>query len=300
MGPPSKPAEKIKEDGVDPMDVLGGTGVDLREEEQYSFQLYNTSFSQPSGSQSGTVSSGHSFSQYPPGDEASFFGAGPANAAAERANTKSQDEYLAKAADKAWRDAARNLAVSRQREINDPFLMVPLLQRNLAKVVRDNGIDMKMDSKGHMGQFIVPGTFANEEVRATTAMGLNSNSAYMVTSGPFLPPDTMLADHLALLSIATKYRLRGMVEDATRLAKARQTGSQGIIPEDWVDVGVPINVTGSMPVAEGALRGGWESAVSPHSDPVNGMNCRTVSFISSLTIARLDIICTEASGSRCR
>ncbi len=85
MGPPSKPAEKPKEDGIDVMDVLGGTGIDLREEEQYTFQMYNNSFnSQLSGSQSGTISSGHSFTQFPPGDEASFYGAGPANAAVEK------------------------------------------------------------------------------------------------------------------------------------------------------------------------------------------------------------------------
>jgi len=271
MGPPSKPPEKINEkDTVDPMDVLGGTGIDLREEEQYSFQLYNSSFSQPSGSQSGTISSGHSFSQFPPADEASFYGAGPATAAAEKAHAKSQDEYLAKAADKVWRDAARNLAVSRQREINDPFLLVELLHRNMAKIARENGIDLRLDSQNKMGHFVLPGTFQSQEVGAVTAMGPNSDSAYMATSGLFLPPDTMLADHLALLSIATKHRLRGLVEDATRLAKARQTGSHGIIPKDWADVGVPLDVAGSVAIAEDAPRSGWESAVSPLSIPING------------------------------
>ena len=69
MGPPLKPPERLKEDGIDPMDVLGGTGIDLREEEQYTFQFPNSSFnSQQTGSQAGTISPSHSFTQFPPGD----------------------------------------------------------------------------------------------------------------------------------------------------------------------------------------------------------------------------------------
>jgi hypothetical protein len=266
MGPPSKPVEKPREDGIDPMDVLGGTGVDLREEEQYTFSMYNTSFnSQLTGSQSGTISSGHSFTQFPPGDEASFYGAGPANAAAEKVNVKSQDDYHKKAADKAWQDAAHNLAVSRQKELNNPFLQVHQLQKKMEKITREHGLTLNMDTKGTMGYFKLPQQFPQRDVRVSTAIG--PDAAFVHTSGQFVPTDSMLVDQVALLSIATKHRLRGMIEDAAKLAKGRQTDSHGIVPDEWADVAVASDLAGSSIATEGGVRYGWESAVSPHSNP---------------------------------
>lgn len=271
MGPPSKPVEKPKEDGMDVMDVLGGTGVDLREEEQYTFQMYNSSFnSQLSGSQSGTISSGNSFTQFPPGDERSFYGAGPANAAAEKANTKSQDEYHKKAADKAWHDAARNLALSRQRELDNPFLQVGLVNMRAQKIARDNGLMLHTDPKGMMGTMKLPDNFQQRDVRVQTAVA--GGVALTATNGNFLPADSMLVDQLALLSIATKHRLRGLIEDAAKLAKGRRIGSHGIIPDEWADAAAPSNPDGSSLVTEGAPRSGWESAVSPHSNPLKRMS----------------------------
>ncbi|KAH7342852.1 hypothetical protein BKA65DRAFT_552469 [Rhexocercosporidium sp. MPI-PUGE-AT-0058] len=268
MGPPLKPVEKPKEDGVDVMDVLGGTGIDLREEEglQYTFQLSNNSFnSQLSGSQSGNISSGHSFSQFPPGDQASFYGAGPANAAAEKADGKSQDEYSKKLADQAWNAAAANLAASRQRELRNPFLIVQVIQAKMGKVARENGLSLNVDKGGLMGTMKLPENFSQRGVQVQTQVG--PENTFLATNGTFLPIDTMLVDQVALMSIATKHRLRGLVEDAVKLAKGRQTGSHGIIPEEWVDAAAPSSIDSN--VVDGGPRSGWESAVSPHSNPLN-------------------------------
>lgn len=268
MGPPSRPVEK-KEDGVDPMDVLGGTGIDLREEEQYTFQMYDSSFnSQLSGSQSGSISASHSFTQFPPGDEASFYGAGPANSVAE-VPAKSQNEHHAKAAEKAWRDAAHNLAVSRQRELNDPFLLIGIVHRKMDKVAREHGIGLNVDASGKMGTMKLPGDFPSPTVTAQTAVG--PGGAITTTKGSFLPHDSLLVDQLALLSIATKHRLRGMIGDAAILAKGRQTGSHGIVPEEWADVAAPSKGADYTIVPEGGPRPGWESAVSPRTNPLKRM-----------------------------
>ena len=269
MGPPSRPAEK-KEDGVDPMDVLGGTGIDLREEEQYTFQMHDSSFnSQHSGSQAGSISTSHSFTQFPPGDEGSFYGAGPANTAAE-AHTKSQNEHHAKAAEKAWRDAAHNLAVSRQRELNNPFLMIMTVHKKMEKVAREHGIGVNTEANGKMGTMKLPGDFPSPKVTAQTAVG--PNGAITTTKGAFLPHDSLLVDQLALLSIATKHRLRGMIEDAVKLSRGRQTSSHGLVPEEWADVAAPSKAAHSSIVPEDAPRTGWESAVSPHSNTLKRMS----------------------------
>ena len=267
MGPPSKPV--AKEDGIDPMDVLGGTGIDLREEEQFTFQMYNKSFnSQLSGSQSGTISSGHSFTQFPPGDEQSFYGAGPANAAAEVPNTKSQEEYLKKVADKVWTDAAHNLAVSRQRELSDPFLIIKWVAEKMTKITQEHGLSLNRDKTGQMGTMKLAGDFPNPTVNIQTAVG--PNGAIVATSGNFLPYDSLLVDQVALISISTKHRLERLVEDAARLAKSRQTGSHGNIPAEWADVAAPVKTTGGIS-GDAVSRSRFESAVTPQSNPLKRM-----------------------------
>ncbi|KAH8812016.1 hypothetical protein F5884DRAFT_299370 [Xylogone sp. PMI_703] len=272
MGPPSKPIEKDKkEDGVDPMDVLGGTGIDLREEEQYTFQL-NASFnSSTSGSQVGNISASHSFTQFPPGDESSFYGSGPANQPGE-VPKESQDEFGKKAADKAWHDAARNLAISRQRELDNPFLNVVFVHKKMEKVAWEMGLRLNTDMKGSMGTMKLPEHFQDRTVHVQTAVG--PNGILTGTQGMFLPADSLLVDQLALLSIATKHRLRGLIEDATKLAKGRQTGSHGIVTGDFADIAVPSNVTSGIHATEDAPRSGWEGSLSPSSNlkrPANSM-----------------------------
>lgn len=260
MGPPSKPVDK--EEGVDPMDVLGGTGIDLKAEEQY---LINNSFNtQVSDSQSGTMTPGHNYGV--PGDEKSFYGAGPANSAPETMEFKSQDDYHQYAANQAWQKSARDLSDSRQEELNDPFLVIGYMHAKMQKIARENGLALHIDKNNSMGTMKLPSQFDNRGVRVQS-MG-NSQSLITVTKGGFVPPSSLLVDQLALLSIASKQRLRTLLEDSNRLAKGRQTGSHGIIPEEWADVAAPVVNTDSTPVAEGALRGGWESAVSPHSNPL--------------------------------
>ena len=285
MGPPSKPVEKLKEDGIDPMDVLGGTGIDLREEEQYTFQLYNKSFnSQISGSQSGTISSGNSFTQFPPGDERSFYGAGPANAAAEVPHTQSEKEYYAHLADRIWIDSARDLAVSRQRELDNPFLNIASMTSKMKKISQENGITLNVVD-GNMGLMKRPGDFPSPSVTIKTAVG--SNGAFTATSGNFLPYDSLLVDQVALISIATKHRLRALIEDAARLAKGRQITSHGVAPVEWVDVAAPTKNTGGFASgSEAVARSGIESAVSPHSNPLKRMS-GFVAYISRLISSRL-------------
>lgn len=270
MGPPSKPAEKMKEEGIDPMDVLGGTGIDLREEEQYTFQLYNKSFnSQISGSQSGTISSGNSFTQFPPGDERSFYGAGPANATAEIPNTKSQEEYHRQVVSQVWNDASHDLAVSRQRELNHPFLEIGRVTAKMDRIARENGLALNRDRTGNMGTMKLPSDFASPSVYIQTAVGPDG-TAITSTNGNFIPHDSLLVDQVALISIGTKHRLRAMIEDAARLAKGRQTLSHGIVPPEWADVAAPTKNTGGT--VESNARSGFESVVSPHSNPLKRMS----------------------------
>lgn len=232
-----------------------GTGIDLKEEEQY---MINHSFNHElTNSHAGYSTASHSFTQFSPGDSASFFGAGPANAPGQLVDEKSQAEFEKLAADRAWHDAARRLAHSREREIYNPFLETMLLQQKVSKAAREQGLSILT------GGWMLPDSFQNTTVDVRTAVG--PNGSLVQTQGPFISMDGQVADQVALLALATKQRLRGFIEDAAALAKGRQTGSHGIVPEDWTDVANAVDLAESTIVPENGLRVGWESAVHPRS-----------------------------------
>jgi len=268
MGPPSKPAEKDNAN-EDQMDVLANAGVDLREEETFAMSFHSASYnSQPGFSETGPNPTGHAFTQFAPGDADSFYGAGPANQAGHPTDKATQDVLQRKAAERAWADATLKLARSRQHELNRPHVDVAHLWGRMDRIARENGLVLNTDG-GKMPQLKLPSEFQGD-VRVQTAASLHG--AMTVTGGRFLPGDTALADQLALMSLATNLRIRALLEDAVALARGRRTGSHGTVPREWADVSAPISGSSGTMISDGASRQGWESAVSPRSNPLKRMN----------------------------
>ena len=269
MGPPLKPVDKPKED-ADNLDVLAGTGVNLQEEEQYMFQV-NNSFGSGFHSSQSTNGSGPSFTQFPPGNEASFYGAGPANTVPEKPDGIPQEELNKRMAEKAWADAAHNLAVSQGSEFNNPFLSTNRLHQKMDDMSQKHGLKLNRVDRNMMGQFAQPRDF--HSTRPTVGIQTATGPGVVMASvhGSFVPTDAMLSDQVALLSLACKHRLRVLLEEATKIARGRQTGSHGIVPADWADVAVESHISTSSAVPDGEVRAGWESAVSPHSNGLTGM-----------------------------
>lgn len=279
MGPPSKPAEK-KED-TDMLDLLSGTGINLQEEEQYMLQLNSSFGSGLQSSQSSANSAGHSFTQFPPGNEASFYGAGPANAAADTPNSKTQEEYNKKLAEKAWADAAHSLAASQANEFNHAFLSTARLHQKMDDMAGKHGLALNRVNRNMMGQFAQPRDFNQSSVGIQTASG--PGVIMSAVNGTFIHPEALLSDQVALISLACKHRLRTLLGEAVKLGRGRQTGSHGIISEEWADVAIESNALASSTAANGEVRAGWESAVSPHSIPPSRMY-KELSTHSKLTI----------------
>ncbi len=256
MGPPSKPADRpVREYEYDVSDSLAGTGIDLRAEEQYLADYYAGSFTQDSKTGLPTNA---------PGSKASFYGAGWANQPGQPVDSQYQDQFAAETAKKAWEEAAQRLAVVRANEIRDPFLQVPLIHRRAEKIAKEHGIGLNLDMKNvnTAGKLKHPMEFGQPKVVVSTKVG--PDGAMVSTSGSWIPHDAYLVDQIALLSIATKHRLRELLEEVSRVAVTRQTTSNGEIPEEWADVVVPLK-TG----LESA--GDPESAVSPLTNPLKRM-----------------------------
>lgn len=254
MGPPSKPAEKpTKEYEYDISDSLAGTGVDLRAEEQALAEFYAGSFMPDA--RTGLPSN-------PPGTKGSMYGAGWANQPGPPPDGKTQEEWAAEVAKKAWEDAAQRIAIVRSNEIRDPFCQVSVLHHKADKIAKEYGLSLNLDLRttNSMGKMKLPHDF-HEKPTIKVATKTSDDGAITMTTGSWLPHDAFLVDQLALLSIATKHRLRELLEDANVVATTRQTTSHGEVPEEWTDVAVPLKY--GVEVQETA-----ESAASPPANPL--------------------------------
>ncbi|KAG6176086.1 hypothetical protein E4U27_005522 [Claviceps purpurea] len=244
MGPPQRPAERPTKDyEYDVTDSLAGTGIDLRAEEQYMSELYSNAMDASSEARTG-------FAQHAAGSKASFYGAGLANQPAESSPEQDQKKFALKAAEKAWSEASMRLAVQRTQEINDPFLMVAILHRRAEKIAKEHHISLNLDMKNNaqsMGKMRLPEQFPTPAVTVKVQPG--PDSTMVETTGSYIPQDSFLVDQLALMSIATKQRLREMLGDADVVAANRQKTSHGEVPEDWAAAAAPLN---TEPLGEAA------------------------------------------------
>lgn len=233
MAPPSKPPARdtpVKEIEYDIQDSLAGTNIDLRAEEQFLSDFYAGSFTEDTRT---------GFPANAPGGRGSFYGAGLANQPGE-ATEMSQEAYEAELARRAWDEAARRLAISRLNELNDPFLSIANLHHRMDKIAKEFGLSLNHDLKNAnpLGKLRPAQEVAPPKVTVSTQPG--PDGTMVVTTGSFLPHDAYLVDQLALLSLATRHRLRELLEDADLVARHRQTTSHGEIPAEWADVAVPL------------------------------------------------------------
>lgn len=262
MGPPSKPAEKpAKEYEYDATDSLAGTGIDIRAEEQALADYYAGSFGQDS--RTGLPANA-------PGSRSSFYGAGPANQDGQATTSQTQDELAAQAAEKAWSEAAHRLAVTRSNELKDPFLLLALLHRKAEKIAKENGLGLNLEIKNNSqfaGKVRGPLDFSEPKVTVSTRTG--PDGALITTAGSWIPHDAYLVDQLALLSIATKHRLREKLEDGLTVATTRQKTSHGEVPSEWVEVAAPLSIADVVATQEDSARPVQDGVVvSLNSNPL--------------------------------
>lgn len=239
--------------------MLMGTGIDLEEEAEYMNNLETRT----------------GFPHLPAGGRDSFYGAGPANQSAELTDAKSQEEYAVLLADRLWNEAARQLAQTRSQELRQHLLEPGVLHKRMYDVAQKFGLGLNLDVKPdgrsqYMGKFTQPVDFPKPELKIAFKLDADGNATTVETCGSFIPKDAFLVDQIALLSIATKDRLRDLIGDANKIAQTRQRSSHGAVPTEWVDAAKPI-----PPKINGThtedTRTGAESAVSPRTNPLKRM-----------------------------
>ncbi|KAH8677903.1 hypothetical protein BX600DRAFT_431214 [Xylariales sp. PMI_506] len=225
--PAPKVAAPTKTYAYDMDDTLAGTGINLDEEEQ----LMND-FETRTG-----------FAAYVPGSRSSFYGAGVANQPTTSFQAKTQEELAAEAADRAWNEAAHRYGASRAQDfLEEGFVHPGMLHARLSKIALDHNLALNLDQKppnpnNPLGRFSNPNQWEKPEIRVTTKT--SPDGTLVATEGSFLPKDALLIDQIALLSLATKERLRELLADANRVSWNRQQSSHGVVPTEWVDAAEP-------------------------------------------------------------
>lgn len=251
-------------------DVLTGSGIDLRAEEEAMLHgfggrnNYSTSFnSQTSGS---TMSPHGSFNQW--GQQAShgaFQGTGPL--AHPVTQEQQQDELLRK-----HEQAARALNQSAEQPLHDPFLMANALRHRMAKRAYDQGVTVSLE-----GLFDkIPD--APRDISRTSLVGSNAESVVVLQANSILNRDTPLVELISLVSLAAQERIRSVLEDAFALSQNRQNTSSGIVPPNLADIAAANGETTEKTVVHPNLsKTTWEaapdSAVSPMTTTASKREC---------------------------
>ena len=227
MGPPSRPAERERDNG-DFQDVLHGTGIDIRQEEDYAQSSYHNSqqHNNASFAHNGSFNSNNSSFTEPriPGPEASFYGAGTFNQPAQP--HQSPEEVLKEQ----QRKAMRKYNETAQYHLHKPFAMSGVVESKLRKRSEELGVDWPKQA-----------LFRRQpETNPPPVQLTMPNGSTVVATRPqkllYHSENSPLVDVVALLSLACEDKMRNIVEEAASLSKARRTAAQGQVPKEWADV----------------------------------------------------------------
>jgi len=242
-------------------DVLTGSGIDLRAEEDNLLHNYRSFNSQASGSTASPHASFNNWSQQ------SGHGAFQGTGALSQEMTKEQQEaeFIRK-----HEQAARILNESAQQPLNDPFLQASVLRHRIAKRGYEHGIQINVD-----GLFDKIPDKGQQEITRTTQAGANGEQIVGLEAASLLNQNAPLVEILTLISLAAEERIRTVVEDSFALCQGRQNTSHGIIPPQMLDVAVvEENAQEKMAPPLNILKTPWEapdSAVSPTTTASKGV-----------------------------
>jgi hypothetical protein len=232
-------------------DVLTGSGIDLRAEEDNLLHSYR------SVDKSGSTASAHgSFNNWSQqGSHGAFQGTGVLSQ--EMTEDQQKAELLRK-----HQTAARILNESAQQPLTDPFLAASVLRHRIAKRAYEHGISINVD-----GLFDKIPENKPQDITRSTAPGANGEQIVGLEAASLLNQSAPLVEILTLISLAAEDRIRTVVEDSFALAQGRQNTSHGIIPPQMLDIAaVGESAERVQAPAVNVLKTPWEapgSATSP-------------------------------------
>jgi hypothetical protein len=272
MPPPKVPFSKMQDTGElekanakdldvnNISDVLTGSGIDLRAEEEAMFNTaggrgYGASFnSQGTGA---TPSPHASFDQW---GQQSSHGAYQGSGTVSQPVTQEQleQELLQKHA-----RAARAANEAATQHLTDPFLRAGVIRTRIAKRAYEHGITVNLD-----GLFDKIPEHAPPNVSGTSMSGANGEAIVGLQATSLLSQNAPLVELLTYISLAAQERVRTVVEDAFALAEGRRNTADGTVHPNLQDIAIADGaMTAKKVKTPNISKTPWEvapdSAVSP-------------------------------------
>lgn len=259
--PPRPPIKEEKEEKLDLSDSLYGSGINLKDEENYHHAIYSNRHTQSDSFStvqdsfgSNTMSPNNSFNML---TQATSFGSQDANGplAGTLGQTRSQEEIELEVRKKRER-AAIAQAERRQHHLNNQFLLCNNVRKRMDKLAREQGVRLS-----------VTGLLIRQEETAVMTNGAGTEGIAAAGVGGQAKqeerPESMVTagspyeQIVSLISLASGERLRGLLEESFALARARRYGDHGRVPPDFADIAegegqptaedvVPQSITGTQ------------------------------------------------------
>lgn len=244
-------------------DVISGSGIDLKVEEENLITYSRPSRQTLDNNHNSFDSRNNFYSHNVPGGRDTFYGAGTFN---QPAGPPKSAEEIAK---EARQRVMRRRAEIKSYHLNEPFVYAACLKQRL-----DNqAMNAQAKVPTHGVYLARPGAAPKQLV----VYGPDKNEVLKMVSGQsLLANESEYVEFLSLLSLAAEERIRGLVEEAAILAKGRRVGSHGIVPADMIDLAVG---KGATETANGLPTPG-NSAVSPTGNTLK----RTSTVIASAVV----------------
>ncbi|KAK4575070.1 hypothetical protein LTR86_000922 [Recurvomyces mirabilis] len=234
MPPPPRPNKDEKEERMNVDDIgdsLFGTGVNVKDEENNLHSTYGSFVSgQGSFTGSSTLSPNNSFNLL---TQSTSFGSqnGPNGAfAGTIGRPQSQEEIEAEVKrKKAEATRARNERL--QHHMENQFLQTNCIRKRMMERAHEHGVTV--NTQGLWQKQPEPRTVSMMNVAGTEGLAaIDTRPEFTATKGD------MFEQLMSLVSLAAGERLRGLVDDAYALSRARRYGDHGRVPPDFADIAV--------------------------------------------------------------
>ena len=247
MPPPPRPNKEEREEkvGVEEIgDSLFGSGINLKDEENYMHSIYSNrhhtqtdSFStnQNTSFGSSTMSPNNSFHLLTQGTSFGSQDAQQAALAGTLGHTMSQEDIEVE--DRRKREAAaRNKAERNQHHLNNQFLLCNNVRKRMDRLAINEGVTLNV----HGVWVKQPETNVMVNGNGTSGIASVEDRTTGVTKAESLVSmGTPFESVVALISLAAGERVRGLLDEANTLARARRFGDHGrVVPLDFADIAV--------------------------------------------------------------
>ncbi|KAI4843014.1 hypothetical protein E4T45_08802 [Aureobasidium sp. EXF-8846] len=273
MGPPPRPTQEKTEkedkekitDISDVTDVFHGSGIDLREEENYMTSTYrnvhkNPSFNTSFGSNTTVASPNNSFglvSQGSFGSQPAFGGSGPIS------QPPVSQESVKDELDQKHRAAALAHNERRQQHLNDSFLQANNIRHRMHRIAYDQGVALNVDGLYDKLPERPQG------IQGVSATGPNGTAAAVKAHG-LLQETAPLAEILTLVSLAANERVRSLVDESYAIARGRRYGSHGVVPPSLADLAIGEGESAAVAEVPRITNSAWEKVPEDNIGDVEG------------------------------